>query len=72
MVCLQEKGQVPDMFYCMRLLEEKGICLVPGSGFGQREGTFHFRMTILPPTEKLKVVLEKVKEFHLDFTAQYS
>ncbi len=31
------------MFYCMRLLEEEGICLVPGSGFGQREGTFHFR-----------------------------
>lgn len=32
------------MFYCMKLLEEEGICLVPGSGFGQREGTFHFRL----------------------------
>lgn len=40
----QEEGQVPDMLYCMRLLEEEGICLVPGSGFGQREGTFHFRL----------------------------
>lgn len=30
------------------------------------------RMTILPPTEKLKIVLEKVKEFHLSFTEQYS
>lgn len=68
----KEKDQAPDMFYCMKLLEEKGICLVPGSGFGQREGTFHFRMTILPPTEKLKIVLEKVKEFHLSFTEQYS
>ncbi|KAF3835983.1 hypothetical protein F7725_028541 [Dissostichus mawsoni] len=46
------------------LLEEEGICLVPGSGFGQREGTFHFRMTILPPTEKLKVVLQKIRDFH--------
>lgn len=40
---LQEEGYIPDMYYCMRLLDEEGICLVPGSGFGQREGTFHFR-----------------------------
>lgn len=31
------------MFFCMRLLEETGICVVPGSGFGQKEGTYHFR-----------------------------
>uniref|UniRef100_A0A8C4HDD4 Alanine aminotransferase 1 n=1 Tax=Dicentrarchus labrax TaxID=13489 RepID=A0A8C4HDD4_DICLA len=68
----KEEGQVPDMFYCMKLLEEEGICLVPGSGFGQREGTFHFRMTILPPTEKLKVVLHKISEFHLRFTQEFS
>ncbi|KAM9791796.1 alanine aminotransferase 2-like isoform 2-T2 [Syngnathus typhle] len=66
------KGQEPDMFYCMRLLEETGICLVPGSGFGQKAGTYHFRMTILPPTDKLKVLLSKVKEFHQKFTKQYS
>lgn len=42
-VSLQEEGHAPDMYYCMRLLDEEGICLVPGSGFGQREGTFHFR-----------------------------
>ncbi|KAJ8387193.1 hypothetical protein AAFF_G00160050 [Aldrovandia affinis] len=68
----KEQGQAPDMFYCMKLLEETGICLVPGSGFGQRDGTYHFRMTILPPTDKLKIVLAKVKEFHQDFTQQYS
>lgn len=39
----QELGLAPDMFFCMRLLEETGICVVPGSGFGQREGTYHFR-----------------------------
>ena len=37
----------PDMFYCMKLLEEMGICVVPGSGFGQREGTYHFRYHLL-------------------------
>uniref|UniRef100_A0AAY4BI37 alanine transaminase n=1 Tax=Denticeps clupeoides TaxID=299321 RepID=A0AAY4BI37_9TELE len=67
-----ERGQAPDMFYCMKLLEETGICLVPGSGFGQRDGTFHFRMTILPPTDKLKILLSKVKDFHQRFIQQYS
>ncbi|XP_051944247.1 alanine aminotransferase 2-like isoform X2 [Hippocampus zosterae] len=66
------QGQQPDMFYCMRLLEETGICLVPGSGFGQKDGTYHFRMTILPPADKLKILLSKVKEFHQRFTKQYS
>uniref|UniRef100_A0A8C5QE71 Alanine aminotransferase 1 n=1 Tax=Leptobrachium leishanense TaxID=445787 RepID=A0A8C5QE71_9ANUR len=60
----KEEGQAPDMFFCMKLLEETGICVVPGSGFGQREGTHHFRMTILPPIDKLKVVLECLKDFH--------
>lgn len=40
---LQAHKMAPDMFYCMKLLEETGICVVPGSGFGQREGTYHFR-----------------------------
>lgn len=31
-----------------------------------------FRMTILPPTDKLKILLDKVKEFHHKFTQQYS
>lgn len=39
----QELGLAPDMFFCLQLLEETGICVVPGSGFGQREGTYHFR-----------------------------
>ncbi|KAM9439826.1 alanine aminotransferase 2-like isoform 1-T1 [Clarias gariepinus] len=66
------KGQEPDMFYCMTLLDETGICLVPGSGFGQKDGTYHFRMTILPPADKLTILLNKVKEFHRRFTEQYS
>ncbi|XP_012672952.2 alanine aminotransferase 2-like isoform X3 [Clupea harengus] len=68
----KEKGQAPDMLYCMKLLEETGICLVPGSGFGQRDGTYHFRMTILPPVDKLQILLSKLKEFHQRFTQQYS
>ncbi|XP_074880215.1 alanine aminotransferase 1-like isoform X2 [Buteo buteo] len=68
----EAQGQAPDMFFCMKLLEETGICVVPGSGFGQREGTFHFRMTILPPTEKLQVLLEKLSSFYAKFIKEYS
>lgn len=68
----QARKMAPDMFYCMKLLEETGICVVPGSGFGQREGTYHFRMTILPPVEKLKTVLQKVKDFHIKFLEEYA
>ncbi|XP_032773427.1 alanine aminotransferase 1 [Rattus rattus] len=68
----QELGLAPDMFFCLCLLEETGICVVPGSGFGQQEGTYHFRMTILPPMEKLRLLLEKLRHFHAKFTHEYS
>ncbi|XP_077144796.1 alanine aminotransferase 2 [Ranitomeya variabilis] len=68
----EELQMAADMFYCMRLLEETGICVVPGSGFGQREGTYHFRMTILPPMEKLRRLLQSVKDFHVRFLEDFS
>lgn len=46
-------GKEPDVFYCLKLLEATGISTVPGSGFGQENGTFHFRTTILPREEKV-------------------
>ena len=39
----KEAGQAPDVFYAFQLLENTGICIIPGSGFGQRPGTYHFR-----------------------------
>jgi aspartate/methionine/tyrosine aminotransferase len=56
-----------DEEYCMSMLEETGICVVPGSGFGQVPGTAHFRTTILPPTHKMKQVVEKLMAFHLAY-----
>jgi len=53
-----------DNEYCMALLEATGICVVPGTGFGQTPGTAHFRTTILPPTYKMKQVVEKLAAFH--------
>jgi alanine transaminase len=61
----------PDEFYCFDLLEKTGICVVPGSGFHQMPGTYHFRTTILPPIEEIKVLLAKFEEFHLDFLKRW-
>ncbi|CAJ0648457.1 5217_t:CDS:2 [Entrophospora sp. SA101] len=33
------------------MLEATGVFVVPGNGFGQKEGTWHFRSTFLPPEE---------------------
>jgi aspartate/methionine/tyrosine aminotransferase len=47
---------------------ETGICVVPGSGFGQLPGTCHFRTTILPPAEEIETVVRRLGEFHAAFT----
>jgi len=67
-----EAGQPGDVFYAFRLLEATGICIIPGSGFGQRPGTFHFRTTILPQEDMIQDMLGRLKEFHLDFLRQYA
>ncbi len=56
-----------DSDYCMMLLEETGICVVPGSGFGQFPGTLHFRTTFLPPMDEIIEFVEKLKSFHLNY-----
>jgi aspartate/methionine/tyrosine aminotransferase len=53
-----------DSDYCMALLERTGICVVPGSGFGQMPGTLHFRTTFLPPEEDIGELVVKMKDFH--------
>jgi alanine transaminase len=67
----QTKGISPDALYVLELLENAGICVVPGSGFGQRDGTYHFRTTFLPPEGKMDDVSERVKKFHNDFLTRY-
>ncbi|ENN78579.1 alanine aminotransferase 1 [Dendroctonus ponderosae] len=68
----KKEGKQPDVFYAFELLENTGICIVPGSGFGQKQGTYHFRTTILPQPDKLKSMLEKFAEFHSQFIKKYS
>jgi aspartate/methionine/tyrosine aminotransferase len=74
------KKQDPDAFYSMALLNATGVCVVPGSGFGQVEGTYHFRSTFLPPEkvsfssnpQEMDSFIKNIKIFHEDFMKTYS
>uniref|UniRef100_A0A7S1KMG0 Aminotransferase class I/classII large domain-containing protein n=1 Tax=Percolomonas cosmopolitus TaxID=63605 RepID=A0A7S1KMG0_9EUKA len=67
----QRQGMTPDLFYVLSLLEATGICVVPGAGFGQKDGTYHFRTTFLPPEEDMEKVGKKLVEFHTAFMNQW-
>lgn len=64
----EAEGRKADEFYCMKLLEETGICVVPGSGFGQKEGTLHFRTTFLAPGTQW---VDRIVSFHERFMDKY-
>jgi alanine transaminase len=64
-------SMAPDAFYSLKLLEGTGLVTVPGSGFGQRNGTWHFRTTFLPAEKQIDQVVEKLGGFHSAFLAKY-
>ncbi|XP_043923404.1 alanine aminotransferase 2-like isoform X2 [Protopterus annectens] len=44
--CAKSQSIEPDVFYCKKLMSETGISLLmPGSLFGQKEGTYHYRLS---------------------------
>ncbi len=62
----------PDFLYCLKMVEETGIMTVPGSGFGQKKDTYHFRITnLVTPTERMAETLQTLKEFNERFVAKY-
>ena len=65
-------GKAPDAFYCLALLDATGVVVVPGSGFGQEGGTWHFRSTILPPEEDVDEFLAALRGFHAAFMAAHA
>lgn len=64
----EAEGKKPDEYYCKRLLEDTGVCVVPGSGFGQVEGTWHLRTTFLAPGTDW---VGRVIKFHEGFMAEF-
>ncbi|KAM0460931.1 hypothetical protein ACHAPV_001037 [Trichoderma viride] len=64
----KSENRTPDEFYCMRLLEATGVCVIPGSGFGQKEGSLHFRTTFLAPGTEW---VDRITKFHKEFMNKY-
>ncbi|KAI1872363.1 hypothetical protein JX265_001381 [Neoarthrinium moseri] len=64
----EKEGRGADDFYCMRMLEATGVCVVPGSGFGQKEGSLHFRTTFLAPGTEW---VGSIKKFHKEFMDEF-
>ena len=63
----------PDFMYCMDMLNETGIMTVPGSGFGQKTDSYHFRATnLVTPTPDLVDVLTSMKAFNSKFHDKYA
>ena len=67
----KELNKKPDTMYVLELLEATGVCMVPGSGFGQKEGTWHFRSTFLPPEDEFDEFIARLEKFHGQFMAKY-
>jgi len=69
----KDMGVQPDFFYCLNLVNETGIMTVPGSGFGQKEGESHLRITnLVTPTERMKETLDNLKAFNERFHDKYN
>jgi aspartate/methionine/tyrosine aminotransferase len=66
------KGQSPDTFYALSVLENTGICVVPASGFLQKPGRYGFRTTFLPPEKEMSRAVELFRKHHQEFCEQYS
>jgi alanine transaminase len=61
----------PDAYYARRLLNATGIVVVPGSGFRQVPGTWHFRCTILPQEDRIPAMISRLTKFHREFMDEF-
>ncbi len=53
-----------DSKFCRELIKETGVVVVPGSGFGQRPNSNHFRFVILPSEDVLERAFKRIGEFY--------
>jgi alanine-synthesizing transaminase len=61
----------PDNIFVAELIRETGVVVVPGSGFGQRSGTNHFRVVFLPPEETLSKAYKNIAVFTEKFMEEH-
>lgn len=59
-----------DKHFTIELMKETGVVVVPGDGFGQRPGSHHFRIVILPPEETLSEAFDLINDFYKVYRAK--
>ena len=64
----EKQGKKADEFYCSKLLDATGVCVVPGTGFGQKPDTLHFRTTFLAPGTEW---VGRIEKFHKGFMDEF-
>lgn len=60
-----------DTHFVAELIRETGVVVVPGSGFGQKPYTSHFRIVILPQEEILEKAFKLIGEFYQYYKMNY-
>jgi len=58
-----------DWDFVRALIQETGVVVVPGGGFGQRPGSQHFRVVFLPPEEVLEQAYDQIGRFMKTYSA---
>ena len=53
-----------DFHFCEELLKATGVVVVPGTGFGQKPGSSHFRIVICPTEETIDKAFSLIGEFY--------
>ncbi|MFN3195982.1 MAG: aminotransferase class I/II-fold pyridoxal phosphate-dependent enzyme [Chlorobiota bacterium] len=53
-----------DYHFCEELLKATGVVVVPGTGFGQKPGSSHFRIVICPTEKTLEQSFDLIGEFY--------
>lgn len=60
-----------DNHFVAELIQETGVVVVPGTGFGQVPGTQHFRVVFLPQDEVLEKAYNNIAEFTKKYMDKY-
>lgn len=60
-----------DKVFAIELMRETGVVVVPGDGFGQKPGTHHFRIVILPSEEILSEAFDLIAGFYNNYCRKF-
>ena len=56
-----------DNKFVTGLIRETGVVVVPGTGFGQKPGSHHFRIVILPEERILEKAYKRIGEYYYKY-----